>query len=473
MWSIKKWANQKLLSSIRRRTLFFVMCIFTMTSVLIMVIGLLFANHEVEELFDARLAQQARLLLTLSESIERLGSSNDAILPLLIDQANTDPNVGHKYESKIFYQIWRDDELKIASDSMLLTLQKEDSLGYGDAVADHHHWRTFTLHKTTGNTKVIVAERADVRGEISDQIVFQTLFPEVLAWPILAVLVWAAVGFGLEPLQQLAQRIKKITPTKLEPIEMAYVPEELAPVKTALNGLLVEIDVLMEREKRWIADAAHELRTPLSILRVHAQNVASAENDLEREHSLNQLVVGVDRSTRIVSQLLALARLEHQKEVSKETVDVLSISRAMIAEILPLAWKKNIEISLDVNDALNWCCLVEASHVEILLQNLISNAIKFSPNGSTIQIYWKQNLGCIELTVVDSGKGVTQGDKQRLSERFFRSGEAEGAGLGLSIVKNIIDKYKGHMSFQDSRPHGLTVNISLPISLNTSSDQPV
>lgn len=473
MWSIKRWAKGKLLSSIRRRTLFVVMCLFTITSVLIMVIGLLFANHEVEELFDARLAQQARLLLTLSENLEGLGSRVSDSTALLINNANTDLSVGHKYESKIFYQIWEGDTLKIASDGMRFSELTQEASGYGRAVANDFTWRTFTLKQTDGDVRVIVAERSDVRGEISEQIVFQTLFPEMLAWPVLAILVWAAIGFGLKPLQQLASRIKKITPTKLTPIEMSYVPEELAPVKTALNGLLMEIDVLMAREKRWIADAAHELRTPLSILRVHAQNVASAENDLEREHSLNQLVVGVDRSTRIVSQLLALARLEHQKEVSKETVDVLSISRAMIAEILPLAWKKDIEISLDVNDALNWCCLVEASHVEILLQNLISNAIKFSPNGSTIQIYWKQNLGCIELTVVDSGKGVTQGDKQRLSERFFRSGEAEGAGLGLSIVKNIIDKYKGHMSFQDSRPHGLTVNISLPISMNTSSDQPV
>ncbi|WP_441856106.1 ATP-binding protein [Marinomonas polaris] len=463
MWSIKKWANEKLLSSIRRRTLFFVMCIFTMTSILIMVIGLLFANHEVEELFDARLAQQARLLLTLSENIEKLGSSKNPSFPLLVDAANTDASVGHKYESKIFYQIWSGDELKIASDSMTLSHQREDSFGYGDATADHYQWRTFTLIQTAGNIKVIVAERADVRGEISDQIVFQTLFPEILAWPILAVLVWAAVGFGLEPLQQLAQRIQKITPTKLEPIEMSYVPEELVPVKTALNGLLMEIDVLMEREKRWIADAAHELRTPLSILRVHAENAASAENDQERNQSLTQLTSGVDRSTRIVSQLLALARLEHQKKVTKEDVDVLAISRSMIADILPLAWKRNVEISLDVDDSLPWSCYVEPNHVEILLQNLISNAIKFSPQGSIIQVVWSQFANQVELKVIDAGRGVSKEEKQRLSERFFRSGEVEGAGLGLSIVKNIVDKYQGVLSFEDSLPHGLTVRVALPI----------
>ncbi|WP_111639819.1 ATP-binding protein [Marinomonas shanghaiensis] len=463
MLLIKKWLNKKILSSIRRRTLFFVMCLFSVTSVTIMLIGLFFANHEVEELFDARLAQQARLLLTLSSNIEKLDSNVSAISPLLIDEANTDLSVGHKYESKIFYQIWHADKLKIASDSMLLLQQKNDIYGYGNAVADHYQWRTFTLNQVKGNLKVVVAERSDVRDEIVEQIVFQTLFPEILAWPILALLVWAAIGFGLQPLQQLAQRIQTMTPSRLQPIELSYATEELLPVKNALNGLLVEIDSLMDREKRWIADAAHELRTPLSILRVHAENAASAETDEERNQSLVQLTLGVDRSTRIVSQLLALARLEHQKTVIKTEADVLAVSRSMIAGILPLAWKKNIEISLEVDDRKSWNCYVEPNHIEILLQNLISNAIKFSPEKSLIRVVWSQSVNQLELTVIDIGKGVNKEEKQRLSERFFRSGEVDGAGLGLSIVKNIVDKYEGFLSFEDTLPHGLTVRVALPV----------
>ncbi|WP_421852222.1 ATP-binding protein [Marinomonas sp.] len=428
-----------------------------------MMIGLLFANHEVEELFDARLAQQARLLLTLSKNIEKFDTDLHAISSLLINDAPTDSSLGHKYESKIFYQIWIDGELRIASDSLKLTQQEEDGFGYGYAIGDHYHWRTFTLKQLSGDINIVVAERSDVRSEISNQIVFQTLFPELLAWPILAFLVWAAVGFGLEPLQQLAKQIRKISPTKLEPVKLSYVPEELSPVKKALNGLLAEIDVLMAREKRWIADAAHELRTPLSILKVHAENAALAEDDQERNQSLKQLTMGVDRSTRIVSQLLALARLEHQNQIVKDKVDVLAVTRSIIAEILPLAWKRNVEISLDVDDCLPWCCHVEPNHIEILLQNLISNAIKFSPQGTVIRVVWAQSENQVELKVIDVGKGVSKEEKQRLSERFFRSGEVEGAGLGLSIVKNIVDKYQGALSFEDSLPHGLTVQVKLSI----------
>ena len=177
------------------------------------------------------------------------------------------------------------------------------------------------------------------------------------------------------------------------------------------------------------------------------------------------LTVGVDRSTRIVSQLLALARLEHKKEALTTKSDILVITRAMIAAMLPLAWKRDIEIVLNVDDGLSWNCLVETNHIEILLQNLISNSIKFSPDGAIISLVWTQSADAAELKVIDTGKGVSKEDIARLSERFFRSGTMDGAGLGLSIVKNIVDKYQGRLSFNGSSPQGLTVTLSLPIMI--------
>ncbi|MCZ2720950.1 HAMP domain-containing sensor histidine kinase [Marinomonas sp. 15G1-11] len=177
------------------------------------------------------------------------------------------------------------------------------------------------------------------------------------------------------------------------------------------------------------------------------------------------LTVGVDRSTRIVSQLLALARLEHKKEALTTKSDILVITRAMIAAMLPLAWKRDIEIVLNVDDGLSWNCLVETNHIEILLQILISNSIKFSPDGAIISLVWTQSADAAELKVIDTGKGVSKEDIARLSERFFRSGTMDGAGLGLSIVKNIVDKYQGRLSFNGSSPQGLTVTISLPIMI--------
>lgn len=464
MWLTKKWRKHAVLNSIKRRTLFIVMAAFTLISVLVMLIGLVFANHEVEELFDARLAQQARLLLVLSDNIDR--DQHPDTQTLLMDLTDTDQTVGHKYESKIFYQLWDGETLKAASSPLVLTPQKSDSAGYGFARADGYNWRIFTLNQVDGGMKVVVAERADIRDEIAQQIVFQTLMPEILGWPIVAIFVSLAISMGLAPLQQLASKITQLTPEKLEPIYLPTTMKELTPVQSALNHLLTEVDVLMEREKRFIADATHELRTPLSILRIHAQNALSADNELEQKHSLQQLIKGVDRSTRIVSQLLILARLEHQKHpVCHHQSNFLVVSRSIIADILPLAWKKNIEITLDANEEADWTGLMDSSHIEILLQNLLSNSLKFSPNHSAIQVKLAQYANTIELSVIDHGNGVTEEQRQRLSERFYRSGQIEGVGLGLSIVKHIVDKYQGTLEYQDSPQQGLTVNVVLPTSL--------
>ncbi|MCB5161169.1 ATP-binding protein [Marinomonas algarum] len=461
MWLTKKWGEKVALNSIKRRTLFIVMSVFTLVSLLVMVIGLVFANHEVEELFDARLAQQARLLLVLSDNISH--EDHHTTRTLLKDITNTDQSVGHKYESKIFYQLWNADQLSASSSPLTLTPQKSDEAGYSVANADGYEWRVFTLHQIHGDKKVVVAERADIRGEIAQQIVIQTLMPELLGWPIVAIFVSLAVGLGLAPLRQLASKITQLTPEKLEPIYLPITTKELTPVQNALNHLLTEVDVLMEREKRFIADATHELRTPLSILKIHAQNALTADNDLEQRHSLEQLVKGVDRSTRIVSQLLVLARLEHQKHpIKAHSADFLVLTRAIIADILPLAWKKNIEITLDADEESAWNSLMDSSHIEILLQNLLSNSLKFSPDHSVIQVRLSQHANIIQLSVVDNGHGVTEEQRQRLSERFYRSSKIEGVGLGLSIVKNIVDKYHGTLEYRDSPQQGLTVNVMLP-----------
>lgn len=468
MWSIKSWVREQLVTSIKRRTLFVVMLLFTMTSLVIVVVGMLLANHEVKELFDARLAQQARLLVTFSEHrLKDNTISNEP--PLVVSKQGTDQSVGHKYESKIFYQVWVNDHLLIASDDMQLKEVNNYPFGYGEAVGLGYEWRTFHLKQTSGNQNisVVVAERSDVRGEIANQIAIQTLLPEIIAWPLVAILVWLAVGFGLDPIKQLTQRIKTLSPSKLESIEMPFVPEELSPVQNALNRLLEEIDDLIGREKRWIADAAHELRTPLSILRVHAENAVSAVDDVERSQSLYQLTNGVDRSTRIVSQLLALARLEHHK-VEREimSLDVLKVTRSMMADMLPLAWQRNMDVELHADDSLRWFCRIELNHLEILLQNLLSNSIKFSSDGGQIDVFCSQTDSTIELMVADHGQGVSEEQKARLSERFYRSGEAAGAGLGLAIVMGVMEQCDGKLSYEDTPGGGLTVKVVLPKRLS-------
>ena len=321
--------------------------------------------------------------------------------------------------------------------------------------------------------RIIVAEREDVRGEMVDKIVTQTLLPDLIGLPILSLLLWWAVGWGLKPLQQLANLISKRAPTHLEAINLEPLPTELAPVQKALNRLLFEIETMIAREQRLIADAAHELRTPLAVLKIHAQNAQQTLDQNDREVALEQLTLGVDRSTRIVSQLLTLARLDPQgQDNTLQDINLAQESRSLLAQLMPLAWEKEMEVSLDIDEALDWRTQMETGCLEIILQNLISNAVKFAPAGTEIEVKWSQNEHEFVLQVRDHGCGVSDKDKQRLTERFFREGKASGAGLGLAIVKRILERHEGSITPRDTPNGGLTIQLSFPKIYTPESSSP-
>ncbi|WP_036565403.1 ATP-binding protein [Oceanospirillum beijerinckii] len=470
--------------SIRRRTLLLVLSLLTSISLMIGIIGFIEASHEIEELFDARLAQQARILQSLSLGLERMELEDEKRLALqnTFEQALVvEASGGHKYESKIAYQVWEDNTLIFRSQSAPQE-PLSDRMGYASQTLGDYDWRTFSLSsiyshsvpELRSNTiRIIVAEREDVRGEMVDKIVTQTLLPDLIGLPILSLLLWWAVGWGLKPLQQLANLISKRAPTHLEAINLEPLPTELAPVQKALNRLLFEIETMIAREQRLIADAAHELRTPLAVLKIHAQNAQQTLDQNDREVALEQLTLGVDRSTRIVSQLLTLARLDPQgQDNTLQDINLAQESRSLLAQLMPLAWEKEMEVSLDIDEALDWRTQMETGCLEIILQNLISNAVKFAPAGTEIEVKWSQNEHEFVLQVRDHGCGVSDKDKQRLTERFFREGKASGAGLGLAIVKRILERHEGSITPRDTPNGGLTIQLSFPKIYTPESSSP-
>lgn len=447
------------------------MSVFALTSVLLGVVGVISANHEVEELFDARIAQQARLLIHLArEDIEDEREVPVFVYPNAITNYEDYElsEIGHHYESKIYFRIWRNDKVIMATDSQDIEPQVTEDNGFGYAENGQYRWRTFVLDKPSSNNdsfRIVVAERLDVRAEMVTEIILNSMLPEIIGWPLLAFLVWFAVSVGLEPLKQLADRISLIEASQLKPVSIDNVPSELAPVQQALNTLLHEIDDLMAREKRWIADAAHELRTPLAILKLHAQNAESAVSEEERQSALVQLKNGVDRSTRIVAQLLSYARIESQLQESQHTsLDVMKVTRRIVADLYPMVWDK--QITMEIDETANEIPLsIEENHLEVILQNLISNAVKFTPAGGTISIAWKATSEQVELLFKDSGCGVTEDEMTRLAERFYRGSDHSGAGLGLSIVATLVNHYRANLSFTSNVPHGLVVQISFPTKM--------
>lgn len=446
------------------------MLVFALTSLLLGVVGVVSANHEVEELFDARLAQQARLMIHLTgnrlnqDQAEPVFVYPDTITELERYQVS---GVGHQYESKVYFRIWHDDVVVAASDPQEIEPDATQANGFGYAKSDRYEWRTFELVKTLeqgGTARIVVAERLDVRGEMVTEIVLNSVLPEVIGWPLIALLVWFAVSIGLEPLKQLTGRIRSLEAAQLKPVSLDNVPAELAPVQQALNSLLQEIDDLMAREKRWIADAAHELRTPLTVLKLHAQNAEFAATEEERQQALMQLGHGVDRSTRIVAQLLSYARIESQLyDFDHPELDVLRETRRVIAELYPIAWDK--EVTLEVQDEVDSAVLPMADHhLEVILQNLISNALKFTPAGGTVSISWRQDEDLLTLICSDNGVGASDEELERLTERFYRGADLSGAGLGLSIVATIAAHYHGNITFKHNHPQGLIVTLQFPLT---------
>ena len=231
----------------------------------------------------------------------------------------------------------------------------------------------------------------------------------------------------------------------------------------AINRLLLQVNQLLEQEKRFIADAAHELRTPLAVLRIHAQNALEAPDAADRDEALGQLAGGVDRATRVVAQLLTLARLDpNAMPLNMDRLDLLAFLRGELAELTPLALERQQELVLEADEAADYRLDADAPSLGLLVQNLVSNAVQYTPAGGCIQVQLLAEPQAMVLQVQDSGPGVPQALRERLFERFFRSGEGQGAGLGLSIVRQVVELHRGSIVLGDSPLGGLQVSVRLP-----------
>lgn len=426
------------------------------------------STHEVEELFDAQLGQSARVLIGL------LGASQgqiptEQLAQALLETSGEHPKLGHRYESKLAFQVRNAEGRVIARSFNVPPLTAADwQPGFADLQQAQHQWRSYVLESPDSGLAVWVGERSDVRGELVDKIVRGTLVPDLLGIPLLVLLVWFAIGSGLKPLDELARLIRLREPNSLQPIVLSDLPQELEPVQAALNRMLEQLHQLLAREQRFIADAAHELRTPLAVLKIHAENAMQANEPAERDQALQHLRRGVERATRLISQMLTLARLADDQQRQRVPVALLQSCRDAVAELLPLALRRDQELELVSDGSLPEQVEMEPGSLGMLLQNLVGNAIQHAPDGGRILISLQQQSDQLVLRVEDSGSGVAPADRERLLERFHTQGNSQGAGLGLSIVQRIIERHQGSLLLGDSPLGGLLVQASFPLGTPVS-----
>ncbi|MGA9223793.1 MAG: ATP-binding protein, partial [Pseudomonas graminis] len=251
-------------------------------------------------------------------------------------------------------------------------------------------------------------------------------------------------------------------PGSLEPLQLAPLPSELEPMQAALNRLLGQIQDVLSRERRFIADAAHEMRTPLAVLRVHAQNVLEARDDAQRNESLSYLIVGVDRTTRLVNQLLTIARLEPGAgPVPTRSADVVAAVRDSLVQMTPWVLSRGLELVFECAEPSREVT-TDFAAIDIALQNLLTNAVNFSPAGGQVSVTLGFGDGAFRLSVADEGPGIDEAERERLFERFYSRGNDQGVGLGLTIVQTIARRLGGEIIMENRAGKGLRATLCAP-----------
>lgn len=455
------------MTSLRHRTLWLVLALLVLGTLTISLYNFHDSSHEIAEIYDAQLAQSARLLQGVvqmplpDEQHQQLYQAfNNAL-----SQAGRH-KIGHPYEGKMAFQVWDlHGNSLVRSASAPLFEQPPSSPGFAEVNIGGSGWHGFLLPDEEHGVRIWVGERDDVRQDLVNRIVRHTLIPNLIGIALLAVLVWLAIGWGLKPLQNMAQVIRARHAESLEPLLLTPLPRELEPMQAALNRLLSQIGHLLQRERRFMGDAAHEMRTPLAILRIHVQNALEAQNSEAREQALQFLLGGVDRLTRVVNQLLTMAKVE--PEAAREgwqVVDVENVVRETLADLAPWFLDRGLELSLDVADG-RYQARCDPQAIGIALQNLVTNAANFSPAAGEVTVQLRAvGDSSLLLSVRDRGPGIDEDKIERLFERFYSRDNPNGAGLGLSIVEMIAKRLGGAIELHNHPEGGLLATLSIPLT---------
>jgi two-component system sensor histidine kinase QseC len=399
-------------------------------------------RHEVNELLDAHLAQSAALLVA---------QAGDELEEGYLEHA---PQL-HRYGRRVAFQIWEHDEgLRLHSFNAPNERLSAVEEGFSDSTSGGRRWRVFSAWNREHRFLIQVGEQTEARDEIAARIGKNLLMPLLLALAALGVLIYFGVRSGTRPLTSVSRQLAQRDPGNLEPVMLANCPAEIAPLVGELNALFERVHASIENERRFTADAAHELRTPIAALRIQAQVARAASDEAERQHALDNVIAGCERAARLVDQLLTLARLEPgAMQLQRLSCDLHALAKTVVADIAPAAIAKDIEVELE--DHAPALVSGDPALLQILIRNLVDNAVRYSAARTTVRVRTQTADGEVVLRVTDEGRGVPAGEMERLGSRFYRAlgtGES-GSGLGLSIVKRIAELHHARVSFQPA-PNG-------------------
>lgn len=344
--------------------------------------------------------------------------------------------------------------------------------GYSEENFAGYRWRVLSQFDEVDQSWIFVAERIDMRIELADGIVMQSVLPIVISLPIVAAIVWFFVGNGLSLVRNLASELGTKRADDLTRLKTVNPPVELVPVVNAINDLLARLDASIQRERRFSADAAHELRTPLSALKIHVHNLK--EELPQYREQLQTLDLDLGRLGHLVEQILLLYRTTPEHYQAKmQQIDLYGLAQSVIADLYVEIEKRQQTISLVGS---HQEITGDESSLGIMLTNLILNASKYSPVNATISVRVDQHDTGVSLEVSDTGPGIPLAELSRVLDRFYRLGgdrhgsETDGCGLGLSIVQHIAALHHANLNlYNNDTGSGLTVSVVFPKNFDSST----
>ena len=399
------------------------------------------ARDEAGELFDYHLKQ-----IALSLRDQRFQGSAEAL-------------AGDESLDYVI-RVWNESGLTVFYSQPHEEMPELTRLGYSTTETAEGMWRLYAI-QYHGQT-IAVAQPMRVRDRLAATAALRTLKPFFILLPVLGLLIWWLVGRGLRPLGQLARSVQARSTDSLAPLVEVGVPEEARPLVTALNDLLVRLKASADAQRAFVADAAHELRTPLAALKLQTRLVERAASDDERMIALDDLKAGLQRATHTVTQLLTLARQEPGTVESEPVeIDLESLLREGVAAHAGLALARDIDLGLvEAGESVHVTGDPAALH--ILLANLITNALHYIPDGGRVDVGYGRDRGLPYVEVADNGPGIPAEERERVFDRFYRRGSGSGAGLGLAIVQTISQRHGAEVQLMDRDGGGLRVRVVFP-----------
>ena len=402
-----------------------------------------------DKLFDYHMQQMAVALLDGGFEQVELHSSRDA------DDNSFD----------FVIQVWTEDSARVFQSRTYRFLPKQGMLGYSTVALANGDWRIYAVKTASGTIQV--AQKLSSRRDRAILLALHSVWPVMPISLLLLSVVWWVITSALSPINRIGYDLANRNMDSLAPVSDKGVPQEVSLLVGELNSLLARMAQALQSQQRFVADAAHELRSPMTALKLQVQTLARAKDETTRTQGIGRLLGGIDRASRLVEQLLALAREEPSSQGLEPSVISLtaSISQAL-ADVAPFALSRCIELRCEALARVN--ILGDADSLRMMIRNLLDNAVRYTPEQGVVQIDLVTDGSTVALTIQDSCTGIPQQNRARVFDRFYRvpGTSPSGSGLGLAIVKAIADRHGAMVELSDAVIGGLAVTLAFPLRLD-------